>query len=297
MLIPFAMASKSSVIYTPRDQQIHELLALTPLDTLQLLKLSQTFDQSFTTARKLRQRMQQHQAAGWTHTYTYATASAGQLNYYKLTPTGYRLLNGPDVPLPKRSFFNEVSPALQRHTRHLADVIVQTNVAAARLGVTIHEQQGENQLVLSLGDRVQKPDYSFRLATRDGVFTYFDELDESTEPIASTKQRESLEAKIRFHEDYQNATGERYRVRMIFAKATSRVFQFLQLARRHATRQRSIFYIVLLDKYLSHDSPLTSPLFIDHFNRLQALVPPSASREQLQLPTVPEMLAEPVPVC
>lgn len=291
------MASKTSVIYTPRDQQIHEMLALTPLDTQQLLKLSQTFDQPFTTARKLRQRMQQHQAAGWVNKHTYATTSAGQLNYYQLSRDGYRLLHGPDALLPKRSRFQEVSPALQRHTRHLADVIVHTNVAARRLGVDIVEQLGDGQLMLTLGDRSQRPDYSFKLATRDGVFTFYDELDEATEPIVSTRQRECLEAKIRFHEDYQNATGQRYRVRMIFAKATSRVFQFLQLARRHATRQRSIFYVVLLDNYLKHDSSLTSPLFIDHSHRLQSLLPASVSREQLQLPTVPEMLAEPVVAC
>lgn len=291
------MASKTSVIYTPRDQQIHEMLALTPLDTQQLLKLSQMFDQPFTTARKLRHRMQQHQEAGWINKYTYATTSAGQLNYYQLSRDGYRFLHGPDAPLPKRSRFREVSPALQRHTRHLADVIVHTNVAARRLGVEIVDQVGDGQLTLTLGERSQRPDYTFKLATRDGVYTFFDELDEATEPIVSAQQRECLEAKIRFHEDYQNATGQRYRVRMIFAKATSRVFQFLQLARQHATRQRSIFYVVLLDKYLQHDSPLTSPLFIDHSHRLRPLLPASASRQQMQLPTVSEMLAEPVVAC
>jgi hypothetical protein len=48
------MANKSAAIYTARDQQIHEALALTPLDTQQLLKLSQTFGQPFTSDRKLR---------------------------------------------------------------------------------------------------------------------------------------------------------------------------------------------------------------------------------------------------
>ncbi len=133
-----------------------------------------------------------------------------------------------------------------------------------RLGVQILDQRGENQLPLTLGERTQKPDYSFRLATRDGVFTFYDEIDEGTEPIASNKQRECLEAKIRFHEDYQNATGERYRVRVIFAKTSVRMVQFLSLARRHATLQRSIFYGVLLEDYLKHGSPLTSPMFIDH---------------------------------
>jgi hypothetical protein len=147
-----------------------------------------------------------------------------------------------------------------------------------------------------IGDRTQKPDYSFRLQTRDDVYTYYDEIDEATEPITSTKQRESLEAKIRFHEDYQNATGERYRVRVFFAKASPRIVQFLNLARKHAIRQRSVFYAVLLEDYLKHGSPLTSPIFIDHFHRVQSMVPASASRYQSQLPTFAESLAHSAPL-
>jgi len=211
MLQPRDMASKCATIYTARDRQIHEALCLTPLDTRQLLRMSETFDQ--------------------------------------------------------------------------------------RLGVRLFDQAGENRLTLTLGDRSQKPDHSFRLETRDGVYTYYDELDEATEPIASTKQRESLEAKIRFHEDYQNATGERYRVRVIFAKTSVRMVQFLSLARRHGTRQRSIFYGVFLEDYLKHGSPLTSPIFVDHFNRLQSMVPASASPYQSRLPTFAEMLAEPAAIC
>lgn len=173
---------------------------------------------------------------------------------------------------------------------------MQTNVHARRLGVRLLEQLGENQLTLSVGDRSQKPDYSFRLATDDGVFTFYDELDESTEPIASNKQRESLEAKIRFHEDYQNATGERYRVRVVFANTSARMVQFLNLARRHATRQRSIFYAVLLEDYLKNGGPLSSSIFIDHHNRLRSIVP-AATRYQAHLPTFAEMLAEPAAVC
>jgi hypothetical protein len=290
------MASKPSIIYTARDQQIHEALALTALDTQQLLRVSGTFDQPFTTDRKLRERMQQHTAAGWVRIFTYATTTAGKLNYYKLTAEGYRLLRGRDETLPKNSFFHEVSPSLQRHTRHLADVIVQTKLHAKRMGIRILDQRGENQLPLTLGDRTLKPDHSFRLLSRDGAYTYYDELDEATEPIASTKQRESLEAKIRFHEDYQNATGERYRVRMIFAKTSVRMVQFLSLARKHAARQRSIFYAVFLADYLKHGSPLTSPMFVDHFNRLHSMVPSSASRYQSRLPTFAEVLAEPAAV-
>ena len=291
------MATRSATIYTARDQQIHEALAITPLDTQQLLKLSQTFDQPFTSDRKLRERMQQHARAGWVHTFAYATTTAGLHNYYKLGADGYQLLHGPDCAFPKRAALREVSLGLQRHTRHLADVIVHTAVHAKRLGVELVNQRGENQLPLSLGDWTQKPDYSFQLQTRDGAYTYYDEIDEATEPIASTKQRESLEAKVRFHEEYQSATGERYRVRVFFAKASPRIVQFLNLARKYATLQRSIFYAVLLEDYLKHGSPLTSPIFADHFHRLHPLVPASAAHFQSRLPTFAEILAEPAPAC
>jgi hypothetical protein len=58
-------------------------------------------------------------------------------------------------------------------------------------------------------------------------------------------------------------------VRIIFAKASPRIAQFLNLARKHAKQQRSIFYAVLPEDYLKHGSPLTSPMFLDHFHRLQ----------------------------
>jgi hypothetical protein len=151
-------------------------------------------------------------------------------------------------------------------------------------------------LPLTLGERTQKPDYSFRLATRDGPLTFYDELDEGTEPLSSTKDRESLEKRIHFHETYQNATGERYRVRVFFAKASARMVQFLALARRHAAQQRVIFLAVLLEDYLKHSSPLTSPMFVDHFNRLQSIVPASATQYQSRLPTFAELLAEPAAV-
>jgi hypothetical protein len=287
------MSNSSTVLYTARDEQIHQALALTPLDARQLLKLSEIFDQPFTSDRKLRERMQQHTEQGWVHTFAYATASPGQLNYYKLSALGYQLLHGPDAVLPGRAAFKEVSLGLQRHTRHLADVIVHTIVHAKRLGLEIIDQRGENQLPLTIGDWTQKPDFSFRLQTRDGELTFYDELDESTEPISSSKQRESLEAKIRFHEDYQNATGERYKVRVFFAKASPRMAQFLNLARKYAKQQRRIFYAVLLENYLDHGAPLTAPLFSDHFHRLQSLVPSSATRHQTQLPAFADALAQP----
>ena len=202
----------------------------------------------------------------------------GRLNYYQLSPDGYRLLAGPRTALPNRSFFREVSPALQRHTRHVADVHRPDQRPRPPAGPAGDRAARRKPAILSHYERSrQKPDYSFRLATRDGVLPIYDELDESTEPIASTQQRESLEAKIRFHEDYQNATGERYRVRMIFAKTAARMHAVSAAgATATRTRQRTHLLRRAAGDYLRHDSPLTGPLFLDHFNRLQSLIPPAA---------------------
>lgn len=54
-------------------------------------------------------------------TYHYATIGRGAVNYYKLTPLGFQVFNGPQAVLPNRAFFQPVSMALQERTRCLAD--------------------------------------------------------------------------------------------------------------------------------------------------------------------------------
>ncbi|MCA9249123.1 MAG: hypothetical protein KDA42_18500 [Planctomycetales bacterium] len=128
------MPSKNplKIQFTLRDRDILAALARTPLTATQLLEMSQTFVEPFTQERLVRRRLQALTAAGWAATFRYFTTEAGVLNYYKVAPAGYRLLNGEDAILPKRSFFNPVSPSLQQHTRDLADFIVHTQVHALR---------------------------------------------------------------------------------------------------------------------------------------------------------------------
>ena len=76
----------------------------------------------------------------------YASTSRGAVNYYKLTPDGYRLLNGPKSELPSKRFFQPVSLALQQHTRSLADFIVHTAVSARMAGVAFTDFYRENDL-------------------------------------------------------------------------------------------------------------------------------------------------------
>jgi hypothetical protein len=84
---------------------------------------------------------------------------------------------------------------------------------------------------------------------------------------------------------------------MIFAKSSPRMVQFLNLAHKYATLQRRIFFAVTLENYLTHGSPLTAPIFVDHFHQLASMVKPSATRHQSPFPTFAEMLASPAAVC
>jgi len=107
--------------------------------------------------------MQALATAGWVRCWHYASTSRGAVNYYKLTPDGYRLLNGPKSALPSKRFFQPVSLALQQHTRSLADFIVHTAVSARIAGVSFTDFYRENDLHLHIGDEQLLPDCAFQL--------------------------------------------------------------------------------------------------------------------------------------
>ena len=92
------MASKPNVIINDRDLAILAALSKTPLDAQQLLHISTAFPQPFTHERLVRRRLQALSSAGLVATYQYATIGRGAVNYYKLTPLGFQVLNGPHVP-------------------------------------------------------------------------------------------------------------------------------------------------------------------------------------------------------
>src|SRR4051812_36074936 len=103
------MASRApNRLVTPRDIEILAALDRCPLTALQLLKLSQAFSLSFTTERRVRERLFHLCEAGRLHRRQYCAVGQRAPNYYTLSPLGYRLLHGEEAIPPTRRIFGEV---------------------------------------------------------------------------------------------------------------------------------------------------------------------------------------------
>jgi hypothetical protein len=259
-----------------RDFQIFQALTRSPFSTEQLLALSRTFPQPFTSARPLRRRMQILTSAGWVRCWQYASTSRGAENYYKLTSAGYRLLNGPEAILPSRAFFQPVSLGLQQHTRALADFLVHTLVSAHAVGAELVSFHRENELKLTLGAQAIAPDSALRLRTSDGaVFNYFVEVDSSTEPVFSHRECESWERKLSFYDRYQDAQAERFRVVVLTTRSPRRHLAILSAAATLIRNpHRRLFYAAPLATYLAAPGGVLAPCFTDHAGEKHSLIPP-----------------------
>lgn len=276
-----------------RDQQILHALAQGPLTTKQLLKHSNTFIRPFEDEGVLRRRLRRLQTVGHIKTYKYPTTDALVLNYYKLTRSGYRQLNGPKATLPGNSFFEPVSKSLVDHTRDLADVTVHTRVHAHRCGYDVVNEYRENELELTVDGQKRKPDRAFTLVANQQMYHCLVELDESTEQLLYRKDADSLEEKVRFYEHLQNQRNQRFRVLFLFAKPGPRMMNFLDLVARLADRRRRLVYAALLSNYLANDDPLRWPLFLDHFGDYRPLV---KGKYQPIKASPQKILADPLPV-
>jgi len=265
-------------LLTPRDLEVLSALDLTPLTAQQLLKLSQTFSQPFTTDRRVRERVQKLTDVGWIKRHRYATTDRGALNYYTLSPVGYRILYGDDAKPPTKRYFAPIGVARQRHTRSLADFIVHTAVAAYHAGVSFTDFYRENTVRLSVRDENFYPDCAFQLVTHDDrVYRFFIELDNRTERVHSTKDVESWQRKIRLYNRYRDQSGERFfRVLVITTGTRQRLSNILgAVSQLSQNSDRSLFYGITLDEYLAEPTPVTAPCFRDHRGRSVSLLPPT----------------------
>jgi len=264
-----------AVHYTHRDRAVLEALARSPLTTRQLLKLSQTFAQPFTAERPLRRRLQRLSTAGWLQRRTYHTASRGAPNYYQLTAAGYRLLNGPKAPLPARSMFRAISLGLQEHTLALADFMVHLYVSAWRSAVRVVHYHRENALRLSLDGETRSPDAAFTLVQPGGQsFHYLVEVDGGTEPVQSSRERESCEQKLSFYERYADRCSHRFRVLFVGLHSHSRLARVRTLAAQLAHNPaRHVLYAILLSDLLAESDPLNALCFLDHHDQPQSVLP------------------------
>lgn len=283
-MLLFLGTENRRTVWTDRDREIAAALMRSPLTAASLLRYSQTFQRPFTSNRLLRRRLQRLRDAGWVRCWPYASTSSASALYYKLTPTGYRMLNGPAAPMPRRSFFQPVSMALQQHTQYLADFIVATTVAAPHSHLSIADFYAENTLRLSLDGEQAKPDCAFRLETQDlSSFNYLVELDNSNEPLLSGKDRDSLARKVQFYDRYQDAIPARMRVLFLFSGSEARMHRFLGVVREiTGHRERRLVLAAMLSDYLAAANQLSASVFYDRFGKRQALIPSKVAPRQRQ---------------
>jgi hypothetical protein len=214
-----------------------------------------------------------------------AVSGGGLANYYKLTPEGFRIVHGPDAPLPHRSHFAALPPSRLSHTLSLADAIVHVHACAHASRIRLAGFHRENDLVLEVGSHRVVPDCHVQLSVAGRTFNTLFELDRGSETldgIAAT----NIRAKLQAYEAYQDyvlgiwkRTGERgarpaFRVTFLTLTA-ERALHILALARACARNpDRRLCYAATLDGFLSEADALRAPIFLDHHGRWQALANP-----------------------
>jgi hypothetical protein len=261
-------------VLTVRDLDLLTALDRCPLTADQSVKLSRTFSPPFPGDRLLRRRMTKLEQSGLVRRATYtALAGRGTPNYYLLTPLGHRMLHGPDAITPTKRFGRPLGPASHWHTWALAETVVHMAVAAHAIGAELTGFCRENTFRLNDGRDTIYPDCGFQLGYQNGEqFSYFVELDNSTERLTGDKSIESWERKIRVYEAVRSTSLTRFRVLVFTTRSTERVSHILWLARKLAANpQRTLFCGVSLAEFLAAEHPLSRPLFRDHLGRPTAI--------------------------
>ncbi len=265
---------------TERDIDILRSLERTPLTPEQLLRLSETFPEPFPTLdrvqRRLRQLAEADQVRGW----RYATTGQGSGPlYYKLTHDAYRILHGHQATLPTKRFLRQLAIGRHHHSCSLAAFVVQTLIAAHRLGIELIDFQPENTLRIPIDDHALFPDASFSLLLPNGFrFGYYVELENSTEPIRSIERLDSWQQKL--HSYYQHAidTRDRFKLLIVTTKNSSRLSHILDLARQlNPNPSYSLACGVTLPDYLATSQPLSNDCFRDERNQPTPLLRSTAS--------------------
>jgi hypothetical protein len=270
------MASKSRTHLTDRDIELLTALDRCPLTVVQVLCVSQAFDQPFGSPSRVRGRMQALRQAGWVRRWQYATANRGGApDYHKLTLEGYRVLHGQHAQAPTKRSFAEVGLAHQYHTQKLADFIVHTVVAAHQQGLHMVDFYRENTLRLTVGEECLFPDCAFRIRRADQQYNFVVELDNSSERVRSVKDADSWERKIRLYDQHQDQTTDRFRVLVVTTRSRERRDHILQAAKSLIRNpQRSLFYGVYLDDFLAVADAMFHPCFHDQGRQSVAMIPP-----------------------
>jgi len=222
-------------------------------------------------------RLQRLAAGGFVRRFPLAIAAdrgGGLPHYYKLTPAGLRLLYGEGATPPSKKFFSPVAVGRHHHTHSLSEFLVATAVAALRHGFRMHDVHPENTLILDVNGERLIPDNRFDLLGGDARYRFLIEQDCSTETIHSAKHDDTINRKLRLHDAYQDACGERHRVVFVTTRSRSRLTNILAAAAAVVRNpQRTLFLGVYLPDFIAATDPVGEPLFLDHRGRRHALLP------------------------
>lgn len=267
-----------------RDLALLRLLDRTPVTSQLVLKASVAFaDEPFRDERRVRERLQALAEHGFVRSFPIAQIAGGPLNWYKLTPAGWRMLSGTDSALPHRSFFEAIPPSRFEHVRIVAETIVHVTVAAHRLRTHITSFHGDGQLVLETNVHRLVPDCHIQLQRDERLFNFLVEIDNSTETL-TTERINSIRSKLEGYEWYQDSVwngwkqqgrpGPRPYFRVVFlTRSSERSNNILWLARNVAkNRDRHLVYAGTQDGFLASDAPLLEPLFNEHDGQWQCLL-------------------------
>lgn len=271
-------------IPSARDEALLRLLDHTPATTALILKACETFPgEPFRDERRVRERLRTLADSGLVRPFPATHGIGGPVNWYKLTPEGFRCLHGIDRPLPPRSWFEAISPSRFQHTQVLSEVIVHTIVSAHRERSTISYFSGDRETLIEAGSQTLRPDCFFQFSLSGKQFNVYFEIDQSTESVNSHSEQ-SIRTKLVAYErcqdsfiDWWKSQGERgprpyFRVAFL-TRSRDRAYHILWLAGHCAVNSgRRLVYAATQESFLAEQCCLQAPLFLDHHGHWQALV-------------------------
>lgn len=284
------MTKKINFKIGQRDLDLLGALDRCPMTARQLCQLSVTFDQPFSDEGNLRRRLRTFASADIVKKFPYAIASDGRTpNYYKLTREGYRLIYGESTAMPKRRYFEAISPGHHHHTNSLADLIVHLCVTAQQNDCHILHFARENSVKLVAEPFTLYPDAAFVIERSDGRrFPFVLEFDNGTERVRSKQDVESIERKIRGYEAHQSQYGahdpSRYLVLFITTRSELRLRYILDVAAEVMKQpKRRVFVGCEIQNFLTID-PFQSAAFQDHRGLRRTIVPAGQTKSSFVQP-------------
>lgn len=257
---------------TVRDLELFKTLSQGPKTIEQLLRHSCRYHQVCDSYESLRRRLGLLAESRLISVFRYYAPNAAMTNYYKLTRTTYRLLF-PESELPGDAFFNETKFGSQIHTHALHQFLSFLDEDAYECGYEVSHVIPDGQIAIDTGEQKLIPDCTFQLIGHRQTLNYYVELDCGTEPVNSSKNRESLARKIRNYDRWSKLAQDPFRVLFVFTSSLERMNHFLDLVYQIMAPPftRSLFLGTMLKGASSRRNLVCDTVFQNHAKRPVAL--------------------------